>query len=133
MNPAQTRPMGITILAALAFVALVLAVVHLLQALGILRYFVGPIAIRDFNLWYALLWGLMVWVWWWVGRALLMQDPSAWIFLLIVSGFNLIFVFFTMIAANTTYTDLTASFLLNLAIFGYTLLPSTKRSFGLQA
>jgi len=126
------RPLGVTILAALASVALVLSIVHLLQALKILPYVIGPIAIRDFNLWYVLLWGLMIWVWLWVVRALLVMDPSAWLFLLIVSGFNLMFDFFTMISTPTTNTDLTISFLLNLVIFGYTMVPSTKRSFGIE-
>jgi len=126
------RPLGVTILAALASVALVLSIVHLLQAIGILPYFIGPISIRDFNLWYVLLWGLMVWVWLWVVRALLVMDPSAWLFLLIVSGFNLMFDFFTMISTPTTNTDLSISFLLNLVIFGYTMVPSTKRSFGIE-
>jgi len=126
------RPLGVTILAALASVALVLSIVHLLQAIGILPYFIGPISIRDFNLWYVLLWGLMIWVWLWVVRALLLMDPSAWLFLLIVSGFNLMFDFFTMISTPTTNTDLTISFLLNLVIFGYAMVPSTKRSFGIE-
>ena len=126
------RPLGVTILAALASVALVLSIVHLLQAIGILPYFIGPISIRDFNLWYVLLWGLIVWVWLWVVRALLVMDPSAWLFLLIVSGFNLMFDFFTMISTPTTNTDLTISFLLNLVIFGYAMVPSTKRSFGIE-
>jgi hypothetical protein len=126
------RPLGVTILAALASVALVLSIVHLLQAIGILPYFIGPISIRDFNLWYVLLWGLMIWVWLWVVRALLVMDPSAWLFLLIVSGFNLMFDFFTMISTPTTNTDLTISFLLNLVIFGYAMVPSTKRSFGIE-
>jgi len=126
------RPLGVTILAALASVALVLSIVHVLQAIGIIPYFIGQISIRDFNLWYVLLWGLMIWVWLWVVRALLVMDPSAWLFLLIVSGFNLMFDFFTMISTPTTNTDLTISFLLNLVIFGYTMVPSTKRSFGIE-
>ena len=126
------RPLGVTVLAALASVALVLSIVHLLQAIGILPYFIGQISIRDFNLWYVLLWGLMIWVWLWVVRALLVMDPSAWLFVLIVSGFNLTFDFFTMISTPTTTTDLTISFLLNLVIFGYAMVPSTKRSFGIE-
>jgi hypothetical protein len=126
------RPLGVTILAALASVALVLSFVHLLQAIGIIPYFIGQISIRDFNLWYVLLWGLMVWVWLWVVRALLVMDPSAWLFVLIVSGFNLTFDFFTMISTPTTTTDLTISFLLNLVIFGYAMVPSTKRAFGIE-
>ena len=126
------RPIGVTILAALASVALILSVLHLLQAIGLIPYVLGPIAIRDFNLWYVLLWGLMVWVWLWVVRALLVMDPSAWLFVLIVSGFNLTFDFFTMISTPTTTTDLTISFLLNLVIFGYAMVPSTKRAFGIE-
>ena len=128
----RARPLGITILAGLAGIALVLAVVHLLQAIGLLPYFIGPVAIRDFNIWYALMWGLMIWVWLWVVRALLVMDPSAWLFVLIVSGFNLIFDFFTLISTPTTVTDLSVSFVLNLIIFGYAILPTTKASFGIE-
>ena len=126
------RPLGATILAVLAGVALLLAIVHLLQALGIVPYIVGPVAIRDFSLWYVLLWGLMIWVWLWVIEALWTVRPEAWLFLLIVSGFNLLFDFITMAFSPTTTTDLTASFILNGIIFGYTLLPSTKRGFNVE-
>jgi hypothetical protein len=126
------RPLGVTILAALASVALILSIIHFLQALGIIPYFIGQISIRDVNLWYVLLWGLMIWVWLWVVRALLVMDPSAWLFLLIVSGFNIIFDFTTMLTTPTTTTDLSVSFVLNIIIFGYTMLPNTKASFGVE-
>ena len=126
------RPLGATILAVLAGVALLLAIVHLLQALGIVPYFIGPIAFRDFSLWYVLLWGLMIWVWLWVVEALWTVRPEAWLFLLIVSGFNLLFDFITMAFSSTTTTDLTASFILSGIIFGYALLPSTKRGFNVE-
>ncbi len=127
-----TRPLGATILAVLAGVALLLAIVHLLQALGIVPYFIGPVAFRDFSLWYVLLWGLMIWVWLWVVEALWTVRPEAWLFLLIVSGFNLLFDFITMAFSSTTTTDLTASFILSGIIFGYALLPSTKRGFNVE-
>jgi hypothetical protein len=126
------RPLGATILAVLAGVALLLAIVHLLQALGIVPYFIGPVAFRDFSLWYVLLWGLMIWVWLWVIEALWTVRPEAWLFLLIVSGFNLMFDFITMAFSSTTTTDLTASFILSGIIFGYALLPSTKRGFNVE-
>jgi len=126
------RPLGATILAVLAGVALLLAIVHLLQALGIVPYLIGPVAVRDFSLWYVLLWGLMVWVWLWVIEALWTVRPEAWLFLLIVSGFNLLFDFITIAFSTTTTTDLSASFILNGIIFAYTLLPSTKRGFSVE-
>jgi hypothetical protein len=128
----RSRPIGVIFLASLAAIALVLAFFHLLQALGFVPYFIGPIAIRGFNIWYVLMWGLMVWVWWWAFQALLNLDPSAWLFLLIVSGWNIFFDFLSMISATTTYTDLSVDFVLNLVIFAYVLMPGTKRAFAVQ-
>ncbi|HEY3073313.1 MAG TPA: hypothetical protein VGJ46_10915 [Candidatus Limnocylindrales bacterium] len=128
----RSRPIGVIVLAALAGIALLLSIGHLLQALGILPYFIGRIEIRNFNIWYVLLWGLMVWVWAWAIQAIWNIDPAAWVFLMVVSGFNLLFDFFAMIGASTTYTDLTASFIVNGLIFAYTLLPGTKRAFAVE-
>ena len=74
----------------------------------------------------------MIWVWLWVVEALWTVRPEAWLFLLIVSGFNLMFDFITMAFSSTTTTDLTASFILSGIIFGYALLPSTKRGFNVE-
>ena len=128
----RERPFGVTVLAGLAGVELVLAVVHLLQAIGILPYFIGPVSIRDFSLWYTLMWLLMIWVWIWAIRALLDMDPSAWLFVLIVSGFSVIFDFITIIGTPTATTDVSLSFVLGVAILVYTILPSTKRAFGIR-
>jgi hypothetical protein len=128
----RERPFGVTVLAGLAGVEVVLAVVHFLQAIGLLPYFIGPVSIRDFSLWYSLMWLLMIWVWIWVIRALLDLDPSAWLFLLIISGFSVIFDFFTIMGTPTTTTDVALSFVIGVAILGYTILPSTKRAFGIR-
>jgi hypothetical protein len=125
----QDRPLGVTILAGLAGIALVLSILHLLQAIGLLPYFIGPVAIRDFSLWYALMWGLMIWVWWWAIRALLEVDTGAWLFVVVISGFNVIFDFITLIATPTATSDVSVSFIVNLAILAYAFLPNTKRAF----
>jgi hypothetical protein len=126
------RPIAVTVLAVLACVALALAIVHLLQALGIVPYVIGQNYVHDFSLWYVLMWALMIWIWVWVIQALWSVNPEAWLFLLIVSGFNLTFDFINMIFTPTATTDLSASFILNLVIFGYTLMPRTKRAFGIE-
>jgi hypothetical protein len=128
----RARPIGVTVLAALAGVALVLAALHLLQAVGILPYVIGPVEYRDFSFWYALMWGTMVYIWAWAIRALLDVDPSVWLFLMIVSGFSMMFDFFTMAAAATATTDLSISFVVSLVVFVYTLLPSTRRAFAVR-
>ena len=127
------RPFAVTVLAILAGVAAVLSVLHLLQALGILPYMLGPVAIRGFNLWYVIMWGLMVWVWVWLVQMLWRVDPSAWMFLLIIAIFNLTFDFFAMLGAATTFSDVALSFLVNAAILIYVLLPGTKEAFGIPA
>jgi hypothetical protein len=52
------------------------------------------------------MWALMIWVWWWVGRAIL-PSPTA---------------------RPTCRSTSSSSW-----IFGYTLMPSTKRMFGVAS
>ena len=106
----------------------VLALLHLLQAVGVMPYVVGPASVRDFNLWYTLMWALTVWVWAYVTRLLWRVDPWAWMFLVVVAAFNLLFDFVALLGA-TTASDLSLSFLLNLVILIYALLPGTREAF----
>ena len=128
METTRRRPIGVTILAVLAGSNAVLAVLHLLQAIGILPYVVGPVSIRDFNLWYTLMWGLTVWVWAYVTRLLWRVDPWAWMFLVVIAAFNLVFDFVALLG-TTTASDLSLSFLLNVGILIYALLPGTREAF----
>ena len=128
METARRRPIGVTILAVLAGINAVLAVLHLLQAVGVLPYVVGPVSIRDFNLWYTLMWALTVWVWAYVTRLLWRVDPWAWMFLVVVAAFNLVFDFVALLG-TTTVSDLSLSFLLNVVILIYALLPGTREAF----
>jgi len=129
---AESRPLSVIVLAILCGVALVLAVVHLLQALAIVPYFIGPIAIHDFNWWYSLMWISMIWLWSAAIRAVWTLDTSAPWFVLIVAGFNVLFDFSTMALSPNGTTDLSASFIVSLAIFGFAILPSTKHAFAVD-
>jgi hypothetical protein len=128
METVRQRPIGVTLLAVLAGIVAVLAGLHFLQAVGVLPYVVGPVSIRDFNLWYTLMWGLTLWVWVWLVRMLWRVEPGAWIFLVVVSSFNLMLDFVALIG-TTTVSDLSLSFLLNAAILAYALLPGTREAF----
>lgn len=123
------RPFGATVLAVLAGIAAVLAVLHTLQALGILPYMLGPIAIRDFNLWYAFMWGLMVWVWVWLVQMLWRVEPAAWLFLAAISTINLVFCLVAMLGAGT-FSDVSLSFIVNGLILIYAMLPGVRKAFG---
>ena len=126
------RPFAVTFLAALAGIGGVLAVVHALQAFGWLPYFIGPIAVKaGFNLWYGLMWLLMVWVWVWLVQMLWRMDPSAWLFLALVSTLNLIFITVEALGTGSNFSDQSLSFIANALILLYVLLPSTKAAFGL--
>ena len=114
-NTSTQRPLGATILAILAGIAAVFAGIHLLQALGIIPYFIGPASFRDFNLWNALMWGLMVWVYIWLVRMLWNVDRSAWLFLAVITIFNLILDFMTLIG-GAAWGDISWSLILNAII-----------------
>ena len=64
VSQTKERPIGVTILAILAGIAAVLAAIHALQFLGILPFFIGSSGykVHAFSFWYALMYGLLVWV-----------------------------------------------------------------------
>ena len=123
------RPFGVTLLAILAGIAAVLAVIHFLQAIGIFPYMIGPIAIRGFNLWNAIMWALMIWVWVWVVQMLWRVDPQAWLFLAVITVFNLIFDF-VLVMGQAEWSDISLSLLVNVVILAYIMLPGTRKAFG---
>jgi hypothetical protein len=124
----KKRPFGVTVLAILAGIAAVLAGVHALQALGIFPYMIGPFSVHAFSFWSFLMWALMVWVWVWLVQMLWRMDKSAWIFLAVITVFNLILDFTVMLGA-AEWSDVSVSFLVNAIILIYVMLPGVKRAF----
>jgi len=127
---AVKRPFGVTLLAILAGVAAVLAAIHALQGLGLFPYVFGPVKLHAFSLWNFIMWGIMVWIYVWLIQMLLRLDPSAWLFLAVITTFNLILDFTVMLGSTTNFSDVSVSFLLNAFILIYCMLPGTKRAFG---
>jgi hypothetical protein len=132
-SQARERPVGVTILAILAGIAAVFAAIHALQFLGIIPFFIGPSGykVHFFSFWYALMYGLLVWVYIWLTMALWRVEPQAWMFLVIVTMFYLILDFFTLIGAST-WEDVAVSVILNAIILLYCMLPGVKTAFGTQ-
>ena len=124
----MSRPIGVTILAILAGILAVLSGIATLRFLGLFP-FLGPLNIRIFNLWYALMYGLLTWVWAWLAQMLWRVDPSAWIFLAVITVFNLTIDFVIMITGGDWY-DVNVSVILNALILLYVMLPGTRRAFG---
>jgi hypothetical protein len=125
----KKRPFGATVLAILAGIAAVLAVVHFLQALGLFPYLIGPFMVQGFSLWNAIMWALMIWVWVWLVKMLWDVDPQAWLFLAVISIFNLIFNF-VFILGSAGWSDVSLSTIVNIIILVYIMLPGTRKAFG---
>ena len=129
--PARHRPIMVTFLAIGAGILGVLSAVHLLQSLGIIPFVVGRFEFRAFSFFHAIMWGLMVWVWGWLVQMLWRVEPQAWIFLVVVSMFNLVLDFILLLGA-TSWPDVSVSFLVNSVILLYCLLPGTRRAFNYE-
>ena len=124
----KSRPFGVTVLAVLAGLAAVMAGVHALQALGIFPYVFGPFSVHATNFWSFLMWALMVWVYVWLVQMLWRVDKQAWLFLAVITVFNLILGFTVSLGAGE-FSDAGVSFLLNAAILIYVMLPGVKKAF----
>lgn len=124
----KSRPFGVTLLAILAGLAGVLAGVHALQALGIFPYVIGSFRVHDFSFWSFLMWGLLVWVYIWLVQMLWRVDKSAWLFLAMITVFNLILDFTVMLGAGA-WSDVSLSFILNAIILIYVMLPGVRSAF----
>ena len=118
----------VTFLAIGAGILALLSAVHLLQALGIIPFVIGRLEFRAFSFFHAIMWGLLVWVWGWLVQMLWRVEPQAWIFLVVVSMFNLV-LDFVLLLGETSWSDVSLSFLVNAVILLYCLLPGTRRAF----
>jgi hypothetical protein len=126
----MNRPIGVTVLAILAGILAVISGIATLRFLGLFP-FLGPLDIRIFNLWYALMYALLTWVWVWLVQMLWRVDPSAWVFLAVITVFNLTIDFVILITGGDWY-DVNVSVILNALILIYVMLPGTRRAFGRQ-
>lgn len=122
------RPIGVTILAIVAVLLAFLNAIVMLRFLGFLP-FLGPINIRIFNLWYALLYGLIAYIWAWLAQMLLQVDSQAWMFLAVITIFNLCLDFVLLVTGGSWY-DVNVSVIINTLILIYIMLPGVRRAFG---
>ena len=129
----RERPFGVTILAILAGIAAVLSAIHALQFLGIIPFFIGgTVPVRYFSLFYALMYALLVWVYVWLVQMLWRVEPQAWMFLVFVTIFELIFDFISLLG-KSTWQDVSVSVLFNAIVLLYVMLPGVRRAFGTAA
>jgi hypothetical protein len=70
----------------------------------------------------------MVWVWVWLLKMLWNVEKQAWLFLAVITVFNLI-LDFTVMLGVTTWSDVSLSVIVNSIILIYVMLPGVKRAF----
>ena len=81
-----------------------------------------------FSFWSFLMWALMVWAWVWVVQMLWRVDKQAWLFLAVITVFNLILDITVMLGAGQ-WSDVSLSSIVNAIILIYVMLPGVKRAF----
>ncbi|HET6319695.1 MAG TPA: hypothetical protein VFG86_24820 [Chloroflexota bacterium] len=125
----RRRPFGVTILAILAGIAGVLAAYHTLQYLHILPFWLGTLGFYGFDLWGAILWGILTVIYAWVVSMLWTVNPAGWLFVVVVAACNLILAVLSIIGQSTVQALLPSIVVNGLALI-YCLLPGTKQAFG---
>lgn len=125
---ARERPFVITILALLALLGAAQALIVTLQMLHLLPVFVGQLHFWTFDFWGALVWGILFLIYLWIFRMLWNVDPQGWLFLVIISGLNLILAFLSILGGSS-WDAMSLAIVINGLILIYCLLPSTKRAF----
>src|SRR5512136_2450639 len=123
------RPIGMTFLAILALFGAAMAFIYTLQMLHLLPVTIGPVRFWTFDLWAAILWGILGLIYLWVFRMLWMVNPQGWMFVVLISALNLILAFFSILGGSS-WEAMSVAIVINGIILIYSLLPGTKKAFG---
>jgi uncharacterized membrane protein YvlD (DUF360 family) len=97
----KKRPFGVTVLAILTAIAAILALIHTLQMLHLFPILLGPVRFFTFDLFGAILWGIMLLIWVWVMRGLWNLDHRAWVFVAALSTLNLVLALVSVLGQTT--------------------------------
>ena len=124
------RPFGITLLAILALVAVVIAIWRVLQALSIAPINLGTMQFFTQDIYWvnAILWGLLALIYLWVFRMLWQVNPQGWLFVTVIAILNLVLAVVDIIGGST-FDAMLPSLVINGIILVYCLVPSTKAAF----
>jgi hypothetical protein len=128
----KKRPFGVTLLAIFALLSAFAAGWHTLQMLHILPFRFGEYRFFGFDLFGAIMWGLMFLIYLWVFRMLWNLDPQGWLFVVVLAALNLILAFISILG-QTTFMDMLPSIIFNGIVLIYALTPGVKNAFNMPA
>lgn len=129
----KKRPFGVTLLALLAGLGAIIAIIHTLQMLhffpiggpfGVFKFF-------TFDLFGALMWGILAAIYIWVMRMLWNLDQQGWLFVVVLATLNLVLAVVSIFGASS-WQAMMPSILVNGLILIYGMLPGTKAAFEVQ-
>ncbi len=123
------RTLAITFLAIIAFVAGVSAVKDMFYFLGWLP---GTMDFFSQNIWGAFFAGLLALIWFSTAAQLWRLDPRGWLFMVMVAGLSLIFLFMSLIG-NSTWESISTGVFLSGLVLILAMVPGTKDAFGVTA
>ena len=129
MTNRPARPVGVTILAILAFIAGIVNVYHALQYLGLFPQVLGPVRFFNADILAALMYGILALIWFWVGRMLWQVNPQGWMFMTILAIINIVFAFLAVLGASTFAAQLPA-IIINGLVLLYAYSSGVKKAFG---
>ena len=129
----RDRPIGVWLITILAGIQFVLAIAHFLQACrGSSRTCrVGTTMAPPCDQ-YAIVWALLIWVWGWVTWSLYTLNPQGWLVVLLAVASPRSSASSTWRLRRQATPDLTLTFIVDVVIFAYAMLPSTQKAFGLK-
>lgn len=127
---AKHRPFGITLLAILALVAVVVAIWRALQALGVAPITIGTMSffVPEASWINAILWGLLALIYLWVFRMLWQVNPQGWLFVTVISILNLTLAVIDILGGSS-FDAMLPVLVVNGLILIYCLVPGTKAAF----
>lgn len=126
----KERPLGVTILAFLAILGAVNAFIYTLQMLHLLPTYLGPVAVYQFSLIGAFLWGLLAFIWLGVFKALWDVHPQGWLFMVLIAVFNLMYGLLCVLGGSS-WEAMAPIIIISGLVLIYCLLPGTKEAFGM--
>jgi hypothetical protein len=128
----KKRPFGVTLLAIFALLSAFAAGWHTLQMLHILPFRFGDYRFFGFDLFGAIMWGIMFLIYLWVFKMLWNLEPTGWLYVVVLATLNLILAFVSILG-QTTFADMAVSIILNAIVLIYALTPGVKAAFGMPA
>ena len=91
--------------------------------------FFGSFQLHTANWWYAFMYAILVWIYIWLVKMLWDVQYQAWLFLAVITVFDLILYFIELVTSNVASGEVAFPLLVNGLILIYIMLPGVRQTF----